>query len=193
MKKGQLSLPQPNPFQPFPSIPSSKLLVTDSLRGFNSNISEVKMLVPAIHVTTTEVWSLTPIYFIGLDFSVPRTQTHCCKTNHAELTNKHFLYFVKWSPYQIRLIKGVGHIPLHAMMALEGVRMNSSYSFMTSALDGVEWSAPRPAALWPGERTTGIYCTGGWVGLRAGLDTEVRGKIFAPAEDPTPIARRFSL
>jgi hypothetical protein len=30
----------------------------------------------------------------------------------------------------------------------------------------------------PGERTTGTHCTGGWVGPRAGLDTEVRGKII---------------
>jgi hypothetical protein len=34
------------------------------------------------------------------------------------------------------------------------------------------------AALCPGERTPGIHCTGGWVGLRAGMDTEVRGKIL---------------
>jgi hypothetical protein len=33
-----------------------------------------------------------------------------------------------------------------------------------------------PAALYPRERTTGTHCTGGWVGPRAGLDTEVRGK-----------------
>jgi hypothetical protein len=28
----------------------------------------------------------------------------------------------------------------------------------------------------PGERTPGTHCTGGWVGPRAGLDTEARGK-----------------
>jgi hypothetical protein len=64
----------------------------------------------------------------------------------------------------------------------------SSYSFSTSALDG-EWSASRPGhAFTPGERTPGTHCTGGWVGLRAGLDTQARGKIFAPAGDRTPIA-----
>jgi hypothetical protein len=31
----------------------------------------------------------------------------------------------------------------------------------------------------PGERTPGTHCTGGWVGPRAGLDTEVRGKILS--------------
>jgi hypothetical protein len=54
----------------------------------------------------------------------------------------------------------------------------SSYSFTTLALDGGEWSASRPGrALPPGERILGTHCTEGWVGPRAGLDTEVRGKI----------------
>ena len=32
-----------------------------------------------------------------------------------------------------------------------------------SALEGVEWSAAPPAALYPQERP-GTHCTGGWVG-----------------------------
>jgi hypothetical protein len=36
---------------------------------------------------------------------------------------------------------------------------------------------PRPSFI-PGERTPGTHCTGGWVGFRAGLDTEARGKIL---------------
>jgi hypothetical protein len=56
----------------------------------------------------------------------------------------------------------------------------SSYSFLTSALDGVSGQRHAPAVLCPGERTPGTHCTGGWVGLRAGLDTEVRGKILCP-------------
>jgi hypothetical protein len=32
----------------------------------------------------------------------------------------------------------------------------------------------------PGERTPGTQCTGDWVGSRAGLDTEARGKILLP-------------
>jgi hypothetical protein len=31
-----------------------------------------------------------------------------------------------------------------------------------------------------GERTPGTHCTGGWVGPRAGLDNEARGKILSP-------------
>jgi hypothetical protein len=32
----------------------------------------------------------------------------------------------------------------------------------------------------PGERTPGTHCTGGWVGPRAGLDTETIGNILSP-------------
>jgi hypothetical protein len=68
-----------------------------------------------------------------------------------------------------------------------GERMYSSYSFSTSALDGGEWSASRPGrAFTPGERTLGAHCTGGWVGLRAGLDTEARGKILCPCRGSNP-------
>jgi hypothetical protein len=35
---------------------------------------------------------------------------------------------------------------------------------------------PRPRFIL-GERTPGTHCTGGWVGLTAGLDTEARGRI----------------
>jgi hypothetical protein len=34
---------------------------------------------------------------------------------------------------------------------------------------------PQPS-FSTGERTPGTHCTGGWVGPRAGLDTEARGK-----------------
>jgi hypothetical protein len=59
--------------------------------------------------------------------------------------------------------------------------MYSSYSFSTSALDGGEWSAVTPWLRFIArERTPGMHCTGGWVGPRADLDTETRGKILSP-------------
>jgi hypothetical protein len=48
--------------------------------------------------------------------------------------------------------------------------MYSPYSLTTSALDGVSGK----------ERTPGTHFTGGWVGLRVGLDTEARGEILLP-------------
>jgi hypothetical protein len=65
----------------------------------------------------------------------------------------------------------------------------SSYSFSTSALDGGEWLASRPGrAFTPGERNPGTHCTGGWVGPRAGLDTEARGKILFPQPGIEPLS-----
>jgi hypothetical protein len=67
---------------------------------------------------------------------------------------------------------------------------------MTSALDGGEWSASRPGrAFTPGERTPGTHCTGGWVGLRADLDTEDRGKNHFPLpgiEPRSPVVRHYT-
>jgi hypothetical protein len=81
----------------------------------------------------------------------------------------------------------VKSVPLHAIEALGGERRYSSYSSSTSALDGGEWSASRPGrALTPGERTLGTHGTGGWVGPRAGLDTEARGKILCPRRESNP-------
>jgi hypothetical protein len=68
-----------------------------------------------------------------------------------------------------------------------GERMYSSYTFTTSALGRGEWSASRPGRDFTlGERTPGTHCTGGWVGPRAGLDTEARGKILCPYRGSNP-------
>jgi hypothetical protein len=51
------------------------------------------------------------------------------------------------------------------------------HAFLTSSLDGVEWSASRPGRFFPRERTPGTHWIGGYVGPRAGLDTVVTRKI----------------
>jgi hypothetical protein len=43
-------------------------------------------------------------------------------------------------------------------------------AFLTSALLGDEWSASRPGRFNPKDRAPDTQWTGGWVGLRAGLD-----------------------
>jgi hypothetical protein len=78
-------------------------------------------------------------------------------------------------------------VPLHAMKAL---RERGSIALTHSAIDGSKWSASRPSrALAPGKETSGTHCTGRWVGPRAGLDTEAKGKNpFASARDQISIA-----
>jgi hypothetical protein len=69
----------------------------------------------------------------------------------------------------------------------KGKRRYSSYSFLTSTLDGVSGQRHAPAALYPRERTPGTNWTGGWVDFRAGLDTEARGKIPCPCRGSNPV------
>jgi hypothetical protein len=71
-------------------------------------------------------------------------------------------------------------VPLHTTRRLWGGGY-SSYSFSTSTLDGgwVVSVTPRPR-FSPVERTPGTHCTKGWVGPRAGVDTEAGGKILSP-------------
>jgi hypothetical protein len=75
----------------------------------------------------------------------------------------------------------------------EGERKYSSYSFMTSALDGGEWSASRPGrALPPGKEPLAP------VGQEAGSTSEpvwtqrLEEKSLASAGDRTSIARSSS-
>jgi len=54
---------------------------------------------------------------------------------------------------------------------------------------GVSGQRHAQAAFCLGERTPGTHWTGDWVGLTAGLDTEVRGKILCPCRGSNPDAR----
>jgi hypothetical protein len=56
-------------------------------------------------------------------------------------------------------------------------RRYSCYSFSTLGLDG-EWPASRPGRTISPGKTPGTDWTGGWVGPRAGLDSEDRGRIL---------------
>jgi hypothetical protein len=64
-------------------------------------------------------------------------------------------------------------------MEAQGERMYKSYSFMTLAVGGVSGQRHASASIYPRERTPGTHWTGGSVGLRAGLNTEVTGKILS--------------
>jgi hypothetical protein len=72
-----------------------------------------------------------------------------------------------------------------------GERRYSSYSFTTSALDGVSGQRRAPPRFTPRERTPSTHWTGGWVGPRVGLDTEDRGKILCPCRGSNPDCQVF--
>jgi hypothetical protein len=93
---------------------------------------------------------------------------HCCKI--APL-----LIFILSS--HLQLIQCGKSSPATHRGGTWGERRYSSYSLMTLALYGDEWSASCPGCT--PERTSGTHWIG-WVGPRAGMDTNARGKIPSP-------------
>jgi hypothetical protein len=69
-------------------------------------------------------------------------------------------------------------VPLHAMKAPGGERRYSSYSFSTSALDGVSGQHQPPAALYPRKKNPRYPLDRRLGGPRAGLDAKARRKIL---------------
>ena len=63
------------------------------------------------------------------------------------------------------------NVKVHPRTGHEDPKGEYSYSStlsLTSVLDGVGWSTPRPGRFTPGRRP-GTHFIGGWVGPRAGL------------------------
>jgi hypothetical protein len=65
-------------------------------------------------------------------------------------------------------------------------RRYSSYSFSTSALDGVNGKRHVPATIYTRGSTPGTHCAGGLMGPRAALETEDKGKILSPLLEIEP-------
>jgi hypothetical protein len=78
-------------------------------------------------------------------------------------------------------------LPCHESNPCRLVHSMVTTDFFTSALDGSEWPASHPGhALPPRKRNAGTHWIGGWVGLRAGLHTEVGGKILCLCKGSNP-------
>jgi anti-sigma factor RsiW len=68
-------------------------------------------------------------------------------------------------------------------------RKYSSYSFFTSAPDGMSGQRHAPAALYPWEWTPGAHWIGGWVGPRVVSTQRLEEKSFASAMDGSPVVQ----
>jgi hypothetical protein len=60
------------------------------------------------------------------------------------------------------------------------------HTFLTSSLDGGEWSASRPGRFTPREKAPGTHWTGGSVSPRAILDAVVKRKSPSPRRESNP-------
>jgi hypothetical protein len=58
--------------------------------------------------------------------------------------------------------------------------------YLTSAIDGGEWSASRPGRFTAKEKDPGTPWLGGWVGPRAVLDAVVKRRIPSPRRESNP-------
>jgi hypothetical protein len=77
-------------------------------------------------------------------------------------------------------------VPLRAMEAFRGRGdIAPTHSRPRHKMGWMVSITPRPL-FTPGERTPGTHWRGGWVGPRAGLDTEDRGKILCPCRGSNP-------
>jgi hypothetical protein len=74
-------------------------------------------------------------------------------------------------------------------MEVQGERAYSSYSFMTSVLDGGEWSASRPGSVLPPGKGTPVPIVqeAGWVSEPVWTQMLVKNS-FASAAGQTPVA-----
>jgi hypothetical protein len=69
-------------------------------------------------------------------------------------------------------------------------KYRSTFSLMTSALAGGDWSISRPGRFTPVERASGTHWIGGWVGPRASLeDVKNRKFLTLPGLEHRPLGR----
>jgi hypothetical protein len=64
-----------------------------------------------------------------------------------------------------------------------------SWSFLTMALNGVEWSASSSGRFTPWESTPDTNLIGRYVGLRTGLDMMAKRNFPASIGNPTPVVQ----
>jgi hypothetical protein len=73
----------------------------------------------------------------------------------------------------------------HTMKEYCGVE-EDLHAFLTSTLNGGEWSASRPGCFTPRERAPGTHWIGGWVGPRTCMDVVAKRKIPSLCRDSNP-------
>jgi hypothetical protein len=67
----------------------------------------------------------------------------------------------------------------------------NTHAFLTSALDGNEWSASCPNCFTSEKRTPSTHLIGDWAGPRTGLDVILKKKEFLPCPCWKPNPQSF--
>jgi hypothetical protein len=93
---------------------------------------------------------------------------------------------INFNSWHVETKAGSCALTQHDAMKEYGVVEVQFDAFLTSALDGGEWSASHPGRFTPRERAPGTHWIGGWMGPRAGLDAVVNRKIPSPCRNWNP-------
>jgi hypothetical protein len=117
------------------------------------------------------------VAFIVYNFIIRRVQLECRDVNRRSSIGSNCSRTLEQKSRLLPEHLKSKHLPLHQAGA-EGEIRYSSYSFLASALDGVSGQRHARPHFIPGERTPGTHWTEGWVGLRAGPETDAREKII---------------
>jgi hypothetical protein len=106
--------------------------------------------------------------------------TSCLKWGAAEL----LLYWKTCSKVKVKLPL---RLTKHHILKTYGRVEVQLHAFLTSALDGGEWSRSRPGRFIPGERASDINWIGVWVSPRSSLERWRAEKFSVPDRKRTPV------
>jgi hypothetical protein len=157
-----------------------KSVATSSLFVFSQGVSSTILYLFTATLCTLHIrpiWNLIHSREIsgyhGIEYE-DDCHLGCCEATRRNIPeNISFIY--------LNNTKNIKAVPLHATKAL-GARGGIAPTHFRL---GTRWGwvvsvTPRPRFLPPGKGPPGTHWTGGWVGPRAGLDTEARGEILSP-------------
>jgi hypothetical protein len=77
-------------------------------------------------------------------------------------------------------------IHVNVKLSLCLTKHHAMKTFLSSVLDGGDWSASRPGRFTSSERAPGTHWIGGWMGPRTVLDVVVKRKIPSPRRESNP-------
>jgi hypothetical protein len=100
--------------------------------------------------------------------------------------DKNIIKFDRFRRMLFQFLLTIKHCPATCHAGAKEERWYSSYSFLTTALYGGEWSPSHSGRSLLQKRIPGTHWTGGWVDPRAGLHTEAAGKILCQCLGSNP-------
>jgi hypothetical protein len=124
-----------------------------------------------ISMVIRPVWNVVPYWSVASDSLF---EHNCNLLLSPPFISKSLSLPLYYLPTKVKAV------PLHAMKALWGEKLQILLILDLGTRRGWVVSVTSRPRFSPGERTPGTHCTGNLESPRAGLDTETGGKILSP-------------